>query len=220
MGSQNGISKHWAKTWLAKKQNLRLNPKQTSLIVGSLLGDGTMRVGQGAINANFKTEHGLEQKGLVFWKYKILKPWVFTEPKLSSRYDENGNKYLKSWWFRTVRHPLLTEIHRKFYKNKVKIVPKNIKDILDGFAIACWVMDDGSYSQGIIDISTYSFSLDEVKRLLSILKNKFDISGNFYKDRDKGHRTYFKVSETKKLIKLIKPFIIKSMRYKIGYSNF
>ena len=184
-----------------------------------MLGDGTMRIGHDSINANFKVEHGLEQKDLVFWKYKILKPWVFTEPKLSYRYDENRKKYPKSWWFRTVRHPILTRIQKQFYPNKVKVVPSNLGRTLDRLALACWVMDDGSFSHNIIDISTYSFTLAEIRELLKILSKKFSIKGSYYKDRDKGFRLYFRVSETRKLVKLIKPFVISSMRYKIGYSN-
>lgn len=220
VGSQIGISKYWTKSWIKNKQNLVLTKKQFSLIIGSMLGDGTMRVGQGAVNANFKVEHGLEQKDLVFWKYKILEPWVFTPPKLSYRYHENGDKYLKSWWFRTVRHPILTRIHRSFYKNGIKIVPNDLIDYLDELAIACWVMDDGCYRKSNIDISTYSFTLIEIEKLLGIFRDKFTIDGNYYRDRNKGYRIYFNVNETEELIEIIEPFVIGSMRYKIGYSKF
>ena len=97
------------------KRLLSLNEGQKSIIFGSLLGDGTMWIGKGGINANFKIEHGLKQKELVFWKYEKLKNFVFTEPKISFRYQDDGIKYPKSWWFRTVRHPDLTKIYRLFY---------------------------------------------------------------------------------------------------------
>ena len=80
-------------------------------------------------------------------------------------------------------------------------------------------MDDGSYSKGKIDISTYSFQLPEINLLCKILKNKFDIQMNYYRDRDKGYRMYSSMRETQKLIKTIKPYIIKSMMYKIGFRN-
>ena len=220
VGSQIRISKFEPKIWASRKLNLELTQNQLSLIIGSLLGDGTMRIGQGSINANFKVEHCLKQKDLVFAKYKVLKPWVFTEPKLSYRYNENGSKYKKSWWFRTVRHSKLTEIQKLFYFEGKKIVPRNIGMFLNSSALAWWIMDDGSYSRSAIDISTYSFTLKEIRKLLKIIKDKFSTQGKFFKDRDKGYRTYFSVSETQKLIKVIKPYIIDSMKYKIGYSNF
>ena len=48
-------NKYWQKKWAFTK-NLPINSLQYSLIIGSLLGDGTMRIGKGAVNANFKVE--------------------------------------------------------------------------------------------------------------------------------------------------------------------
>lgn len=149
------------------KKNAILTSRQLSVIIGLLLGDGTMRLGEGAVNANFKIEHGLQQKDYVYWKYDILREWVFTEPKLSMRYDHNGEAYAKSWWFRTIRHPILTNIYNRFYSRSGfrvgrKIIPRDINRYLDPLALAIWVMDDGCYSKGHIDISTYSFRLPEI----------------------------------------------------------
>jgi hypothetical protein len=214
-------TKYWWGTWIPVKNSLVITSEQRAFLVGSLLGDGTMRIGEHAKNANFKVEQGLEQKELVFWKYEILKSLVFTEPKISYRYDPVKGKYPKSWWFRTIRHPLLTEIYDLFYtrdgyRTGRKIVPKTIAHELTPAGLAVWVMDDGSYSQGKIDISTYSFTLSEIKLLCSVLETKFRVTSNFYKDRDKGYRMYCNTAETKKLIKIISPYFIDSMKYKIG----
>lgn len=215
-------TKYWYKKWIPIKRNIQILPQQRSLIVGSLLGDGTMRLGKGAANVNFKVEQGLAQKDYVFWKYNILKSLVFTQPKISYRYDTNGKKYQKSWWFRTIRHPLLTQIFNRFYlkcgfRTGRKIIPEDILDDLDPFVLAIWIMDDGSYSKGRIDISTYSFLLSEINLLQSVVKNKFGIDMRHYKDRDKGYRIYFNKFETQKLIKIIYPYIIPTMMYKIGF---
>lgn len=215
-------TKHWHKNWIDAKRDIFLTAKQRSLIIGSLLGDGTMRMGIKAKNANFKAEQGLEQKEYVFWKYEILKPLVFTKPKLSFRYNEDGERYPKSWWFRTIRHPLLTEIYERFYaKEKYrtgrKIIPQNIIENIDALVFAVWVMDDGSYTDGKIDISTYSFLLSEIQLLQEKIENRFGIKMNYHRDRDKGYRMYCNKKETEKLIKIIQPHIIVSMRYKIGF---
>ena len=205
------------------KQALLLTKEQQELMVGSLLGDGTMQIGSGAINANFKVEQGLAQKEYVEWKYKILKPLVNTEPKISYRYKESGEKYEKSWWFRTVRHPLLTAIHTKFYKKKndkfKKVVPTDLKLHLSPLALAVWIMDDGSYSKGKIDMSTYSFTLQEILLLQRCLKDNFDVESKYFKDRNKGYRMYCNTKETRKVIKIIHPYIISSLKYKIGFVN-
>ena len=217
-------NKHWHKKWIPIKKSLLLTKMQRDLIIGSLLGDGTMRLGKGARNVNFKVEHGLAQKEYVDWKYQILKSFVFTEPKISCRYDKNGNKYEKSWWFRTIRHPYFAEIYKRFYqrngyKNGTKIIPTQIKKELNPFILAVWIMDDGSYFKNKINISTYSFSLTEIIFLQRCFKDIFGIKINYYRDRDKGYRMYCNQEETKKLANIISPYIIPSMMYKIGFRN-
>jgi len=215
---------YWQKKWITIKESLVLTSEQKAVIIGSLLGDGTMRIGKGAKNANLKIEHGLKQKEYVEWKYHILRPFVFTGPKMSYRYREKGEKYPKSWWFRTIRHPILTKIYRQFYlgegyRNGRKIIPSNIKDDLSSLAVAVWIMDDGSYSKGIITISTYAFSLQEIYYLQECFKERFKIEMRFYKDRNKGYRMYCRKKDSNKLIHIIRPYIIPSMMYKIGFAT-
>lgn len=217
-------NKHWQKKWIHLKKDIVFSPPQRSLIIGSLLGDATMRIGKGAVNANFKIEQGLIQKKYVLWKYEILKSLVLTKPKLSFRNDVNGKRYAKSWWFRTIRHPKFTEIYFTFYKTNGyrcgrKIVSKSVLKLIDPMALAIWIMDDGSYSKNKIDISTYSFTLSEIKLLQKIILSKFKIQMNYYKDRDKGYRMYCNKEETQKMIEVIYPYIIQSMMYKIGFHN-
>lgn len=217
-------SKHWHKKWIPIKESLSLNLRQRELIVGSLLGDGTMRLGKGAQNVNFKVEHGLMQKEYVIWKYRILKQFVFTEPKISYRYDKSGRRYEKSWWFRTIRHPGFTKIYREFYegegyRNGKKIIPAKIEKYLTPLVLAVWIMDDGSFSRNRVDISTHSFSLLDINILQRCFKDIFSLNANYYNDFDRGHRIYFNQEETKKLVKIIGPYIIPSMMYKINFAT-
>lgn len=201
---------------------LHLTPAQRSLIIGSLLGDGTMRLGRGCRNANFKVEHGLRQKAYVQWKYHILKSLVLTPPKLSYRYREAEERYPKSWWFRTVRHPLLTEIYQRYYAGESyrcgrKILPASVRKELTPLALAVWVMDDGTYSRGSIEISTYAFSIDEVRLLKQCLWERFQIETAPVRDRDKGYRLYCTRAGTRSLVRVIRRHVIPSLSYKIGF---
>jgi len=217
-------NKHWIKEWSVFKNRTGvsvLTPVQQSVLIGSLLGDGTMRIGKRAVHANFKVDHGLKQKEYVFWKYEILKNFVTTPPKLSYRTSANGRRYKKSWWFRTIRHPLFTDLYYEYYTTEGyrcgrKIVPIGIYNSIDPLALAVWIMDDGSYNRSKLDISTYSFSLQEVEFLCAILQKRFRISMSYHRDRDKGYRMYASISETKKLVDLIRPYIIPKMMYKTG----
>src|SRR3989338_11370472 len=188
-------SKYWNKKMLSLKKEMQLSSKQRSFIIGSMLGDATMRVGIKAKNANFKIDHCLEQKEYVFWKYEILKSFVTTSPKLSYRKTPEGIRYKKSWWFRTLRLPVLTEIYNQFYTTDSyrcgrKIVPDLVFENMNPFIMAIWVMDDGSYNQEKINISTYSFTLQEIEKFCNVIKRRFKITMLFYKDREKGYRMY------------------------------
>lgn len=202
---------------IAYKASLSFSQNQISILIGSILGDGTLRLPRKAINANFKVEQGLVQKDYVFWKYNNFKEWVLTPPKISYRYNNERIKYEKSWWFRTLSHPEITYFQKLFYPNGKKIVPININKYLNPLALAVWIMDDGSFHKGkcAYDISTYSFTEKEIKHLLKIFKNKFNIKGNYFFDRDKGIRMYFPRSETNKINSLISPYFVNCMRYKL-----
>lgn len=56
-----------------------LTEVQTSILVGSLLGDGTMRKKQ---NALLEVNHCLEQKPLVDWIYSHFEGLSLTAPKV------------------------------------------------------------------------------------------------------------------------------------------
>jgi len=154
-------------------------------------------------------------KKYVWWKYDYFRKWVITSPKISYRYDSDGKRYAKSLWFRTLRHPQLTFFRKLFYPNGKKIVPPNIKEYFDSLCLAVWIMDDGSYNNKIIDISTYSFNLNEIQLLQEGLQEVFDIKSRYHKDRDKGYRMYFSRKNTLLVARLIEAYIIPSMKYKL-----
>lgn len=212
----------WQKKWILIKTGLVVTDRQREVIIGSLLGDGTMRIGQAGRNANFKVEHGLAQRALVEWKYLELESLVFTGPKLSFRYRDMGERYPKSWWFRTIRHPVLSDIYRAFYTGEAyrtgrKRIPNDIEASLTPLALAVWIMDDGGYTRSRIDISTYSFLLKEIQLLTNSFKSRYGLRVTHYRDRDKGYRMYFNQKETAKFVQIIRPYIIPSMVYKIGF---
>ena len=102
------------------------------------------------------------------------------------------------------------------YRTGRKIIPKDLAVDLNPQSFAIWIMDDGCYTNGIIDISTYSFTLSEIEFLESIILNKFGIYMKHHKDGNRGFRMYANKSETLKIIKLVKSYIVYPMEYKVG----
>lgn len=62
---------------------------------------------------------------------------------------------------------------------------------------------------------TYSFKLGEIKLLQKAIYKKFALETNFFRDRDREFRMYFRKKETQKLIPLILQFVVPNLAYKI-----
>lgn len=76
-------------------------------------------------------------------------------------------------------------------------------------------MDDGyKFNKGFY-LSTESFTLNEHKLLLNILKSKFDLESNYHKHTN-GYRLYIFSSSMDKLKSTVKPYMLTHFYYKLG----
>src|SRR5947209_7448993 len=94
---------------------LRFTACEMEVVVGSLLGDAKLL--ETTSGFCFRVHHGLRQKYLADWKYKILQRFVRTAPHISG----------KGYYFRTITHPSLTALRFEFYdghrENRSSSVP-------------------------------------------------------------------------------------------------
>jgi hypothetical protein len=78
-------------------------------------------------------------------------------------------------------------------------------------------MDDGSKSNKGLKLATNNFNLSEVKYLINLLYNKYNIKANIHKTGSIDQYNIYILSDSMpSLVNLIKPFIIPSMKYKLG----
>jgi hypothetical protein len=185
-----------------------LTQRQVSIIIGSLLGDGYLRIIEGRKDAFLEINHSIKAKDYVLWKYSELENICDSGPK-ERVIDETRTAYR----FFTKQHPELTELLKQFYVNGRKSVPK-IK--LDSLILAVWFMDDGSKTnKGDVYLNTQQFSMNDQKKLLYSLR-KIGIRARLNKDKK-----YYRIRILKESIahfnKTISPHIIPSMRYKLSY---
>ena len=186
-----------------------LTQLQRAVIIGSLLGDGYMRIVSGRANALLEINHCLAQKQYVNWKYNILKSICRSGP-----IPRIGNGSRLAYRFTTKQHEELTFYHNMFYKNKKKHIPRNIK--LDPMILAVWYMDDGSKCRDRdVYINTQQFDLEDQKYCLSLL-SELGIEGSLNKDKIYW-RIRIKKSSLPIFFALISPHIIPSMMYKLSY---
>jgi hypothetical protein len=184
-----------------------LTQLQKSLIIGSLLGDGYLRIVPGRKNAFLEVNHSFKAKEYVDWKYSILQNLCISSPK-----KRDGNEGRIAYRFFTRQHPEITELYQTFYKNGEKTIPKGIK--FDPIILAVWFMDDGSKCrESDVYLNTQQFSINEQKTLLAYLR-ELGIKARLNKDKK-----YYRIRILKESIKdfnaIISPHIIPSMRYKL-----
>jgi len=189
----------------------RLNQFQESLIIGTLLGDGYMRIIPGRHEAFLEINHGLSQREYVEWKYSALKNITTSAPKVRKG---NGNRQAIRFYTRQSNE--LTELFKQFYKNKTKIIPSSLE--LNPLSLAVWFMDDGSRCRETdVYLNTQQFSTENQQILIRALDG-LGLEANLNKDKE-YHRIRFLKNSVPRLFEIIQPYIIPSMRYKIGLES-
>ena len=96
---------------------------QRSIIIGSLLGDGYLRLVPGRSDALLEINHSYSQKEYVDWKFKMLESLCRSAPKMRKG---KGNGKRMAYRFSTRQSRELTKIYESFYKNKIKQIPSDI----------------------------------------------------------------------------------------------
>ncbi len=176
---------------------------QQDLLTGKLLGDGSLE-DRGTANSRFQVRHSIKQKDYVDWCYQEIKEFTKSSPR----------RINDSYYFRTRSLPMFTRLRKKWYIEGRKTLPSDIK--LSPFALAIWYMDDGYYDthRDSIWFCTHCFNSGELKRIKELMK-QLGIETTLIKDRTK-YKTRVLKKHTERFIKLVKPYIVPSLLYKIG----
>lgn len=192
--------------------------QQQAVVIGSLLGDSFLQK-TGKNNARLRLEHSLKQKEYLLWKCKILSNFFQNKPVILERKNSVFGKtyqYIRNQSYSGLE---LGKLHKLFYKDNVKVIPNNISKLMtDPLSIAVWFMDDGYYYQRdkIAYIYLPKYDAESITNLLDVLKNNFNLVP-VLRIKKRGEYVFtFSVEQTQNLMKLIKPFIIASMQYKLS----
>ncbi len=199
------------------KKNLQLTSIQRDIIVGLILGDGHLETQNNGRTYKLKIEHSVFQREYLNWLYKELQTWVRMTPKLRSK----NNKPF-SYHFSTYSHELLREYGNQLYKNKRKIIPERIEELLNPLSLAIWFMDDGSLKSNKHNtyiIHTLGYKREELERIQKVLSEKFGIETKLHKQKGKYLRLYILSKSAKKFKEIVSPYIIPSLAYKLGNTN-
>lgn len=202
------------------KRSLNLSKFQRDVVIGSILGDGNLRIPGRSKEANFIADHSVAQNDYVFWKYNCLKEFVLTEPKIVRRiYHKDRERITESIRFLTVSHPEFTDLYRIFYRNQEKTIPENVQELVNSpVTLAVWIMDDGNRNHKAVFLNTQQFPVEQQMILQKCLFTNFGLETTlnkhwFYKGKQ-FYRIRFTTHATRKLYALVKDWIMPSLRYK------
>ncbi len=197
-------------------KGLELNSEQKEMVVGSVLGDGSIILPNKRKTAYFKVSHCEKQLEYIEWKRFVLSNFVHRDG-LQKIIDKRGNSVMYS--FNTISNIGFNYYRDLFYEDVVKVIKEELVDHLTLLGLAVWYMDDGGLvgnNKVNCRLSTDGFSKDDNYRLRDILLSKFGLEskvlsyyrGSFY------YYLFFNKENSIKMGRMISPYVVECMRYK------
>lgn len=200
------------------KKEFELSSYQKDVLFGIILGDGFLEKKKQSWNARLRVEQLYpNQVEFVRSIYTILTPIVNMSPSILTRKDRRTGLSTQSIYFWTLTMACLNYYHDLFYQNKIKFIPKNIGELLTPVGLAYWLMGDGVYVKGKgVILCTDSFTKKDVELLAEVLSLQFGLSCTLHQRKANQYRIYILKGSVENLRKIVLPFLIPSMKYKIG----
>lgn len=195
-----------------KLDDIPLDIKET--IVGLALGDLYIR--RRNLNTCLCFKQGIVNRDYIIHLYTIFQEYCKMSPRTYNATLKG--KVHQSIVFDTLTYPAFNYFHELFYKDKIKIVPLNIQELLTPRGLAYWAMDDGGADRSGFIFYTNSFTLKEVTLLVNVLKNKFDLNCSIHTRNDKVNKpnmVYIKADSWDKFKAIIEPYVIPHFSYKL-----
>lgn len=190
------------------------------ILEGCLLGDGCLEMGVNSKNSCFKYLTSSRQHAeFVHSFFKEFCSDNYQTIKRGEYFDKRTNKTYVNYSFRTKCLPFFTEQYERFYKNRIKVVPKDL--VIDKNTLLFWYIGDGELESvnGYIKLHTNSFSKYEVDFLCSKLS---EFESKILKKTDKHFLVTIPRNKVKLFLKKIGdcPFSDYSHKWKfVEYKN-
>lgn len=175
-----------------------VSPETLDAVNGDLLGDGHISSGTGDRlkypNVHCRLQFTFSAQNLPYLRYLkfvVYAPLCTNSEPTPWPIPELTGKAATQYWFSTKQLPMLTELHKVWYKyvegKFVKILPSNMYELLNPIGIAQWIMGDGYLGDNTLRLCTDNFTKEEVLILLDVLDKKFGIKATLNKrTKDNG----------------------------------
>jgi LAGLIDADG DNA endonuclease family len=209
---------------------LNLHSSVLSVLCGTLLGDGSLKIQSGYKNARFQYRHSTRQTEWFMWKtLGPLKDLTqesgiqFQNPDGNQRKARPiGGECLGKLKISSSALPVLTSLHKILCKDNQIVIERHWLNHMNAYFLMTLWLDDGSLvgkRQGYFCL--YSIPKKELDVLAAYMKNVWDIDCNVQVYDAKKQQFRIAISDQEnlyKFLRIIAPLIpIKTMLYKICF---
>ena len=207
---------------MSRKIKKKLSKEQKSLLIGLLIGDGTI-----SSNFVFKLSHSVEQREYLEWKIKLLDKFQIKNNGIKEYISTCGYNIGKGVLYSQMSViPTIKALRRTIYIPK-KTITRKLLNWLTPLEIAIWYMDDGHINvntskqrSSIQHTIKIAICVDEITVEI-IIQYFLDVWNIKFRKFPEGKNTFSIASSSEedysKFVNLIKPFVeqVPSMLYKI-----
>ena len=193
-----------------------------SIIIGILLGDGSLYRSSPTANVRFEMSLGQKYEEFALELGDIFKDYMSNPVKALE--IKGKTKSYTNFRLKTKSLPIFTQYYDLFYKldeesNKYKkIIPLNIDELMNSIVLAYLIMTDGNFDKGRnrVRIYTNCYTKEEVENLAFAINNKLGIYTGVLYDRNDQWILTIGAKYLNILRDNISKHFHKSMLYRIG----
>jgi len=212
---------------------ISLSDYSKSIILGSILGDGCLKIYKGYKNARLSIRHSIIQQDYLMWQINQLTEIsgalseALTNPKSLQIQSASGYSKHNKLLYQSKALPELTQLYDLTYKNNKLKIKRSWLNNMTSLSLAIWWLDDGSLigrkKKGVI--CTDGFDIKSVNILSNYLykvwgiENRVACIKRLNQRYPQGYKEYPRIwigtIAMRKLIEIIKEHVPESMKYKI-----
>ena len=216
---------------VSKEDNIMLKEKEKDLLMGLILGDGSIYKDRRCNSYELYIGHGEKQRDYLEWKLNILNNSGIFKNKIKEKskiVKLKGKEFLQFYFTKCSK--ITKEIYDLYYKDEVVNIDSILKTIKSDRSLAIWFMDDGSiykrknkkkdgtitWIRPSLKLCTHCFSYEDNLKIVQWFKNRYFVDCYIVSETKRnreGQPVYYYLNfngeNTDKIYKIIKSYITK-----------
>lgn len=188
-----------------------LSYRSKEILLGSLLGDGSLKIHKPYKNARFAFRHSVTQEEYFFWKVREMSEIASEHNVWRQSKDGKDGFGTEKLRFQSLALPVLTELYHLTHKQHKFRMRRKWLNQLTPLSLAVWWFDDGSLiadsRQGVF--CTDGFEFEQVQILDRYMKKVWGIATTISRIKQtEQHRLYLRSTESvQKFLRIILPHV-------------